>query len=141
MADSNGNLSVYFPTTDEWLNVADNLFSGSAEATADKINTAVNSIVGAVGALATLANYYQSLQLTLAVRSGVIVGAGLLLAFQLKEDKFDVKAPLIKRSPISGEIFNQLELNYNNTLIKTSENSLSINTSGFLCPYILVIYH
>jgi len=36
------------------------LFNSSAEATADKINTAVNSVIGAVGALATLASYYQS---------------------------------------------------------------------------------
>jgi len=135
MVDSNGSLNVYFPATSTWLNVADNLFNNSAEATADKINTAVNSIIGAVGALATLANYYQSLQLTLAVTSGVVVGSGLLLAFQLKEDRFDVKFPLVKRAPDNGEVFNQLELKYNETLIKSVDNSLSINTTGFLCPY------
>jgi len=131
MVDSNGSLNVYFPATSTWLNVADNLFNNSAEATADKINTAVNSIIGAVGALATLANYYQSLQLTLAVTSGVVVGSGLLLAFQLKEDRFDVKFPLVKRAPNNGEVFNQLELKYNETLIKSADNSLSINTTGF----------
>ena len=135
MVDSNGSLNVYFPATSTWLNVADNLFNNSAEATADKINTAVNSIIGAAGALATLANYYQSLQLTLAVTSGVVVGSGLLLAFQLKEDRFDVKFPLVKRAPDNGEVFNQLELKYNETLIKSVDNSLSINTTGFLCPY------
>jgi hypothetical protein len=31
--------------------------------------------------------------------AGVAVGSGLLLAFTLKEDKFDAKLPLIKRPP------------------------------------------
>ena len=92
-------------------------------------------MVGAVGALATLANYHQSLQLTLAVSAGIVVGAGLLLAFQLKEDRFDVKLPLIKRSPVSGEYFKQLELKYDGTLQICSSSKLSVNTTGFLCPY------
>ncbi len=108
--DSNGKLNVYALSTNSWLNVPDNWFSN------EQINTATNSVVGAVGALATLANFYQSLPLTLAVSAGVIVGAGLLLAFQLKEDRFDVKLPLIKRSPVSGEYFKQLELKYDGTL-------------------------
>ncbi len=41
----------------------------------EQINTATNSIIGAVGALATLGFYYQSLQLTAAVVAGV-VGSG-----------------------------------------------------------------
>ena len=53
--------------------------------------------------LATLANYYQSLQLTLTVSAGVVVGAGLLLAFTLKQDRFEVKKPLNLRSPGSDE--------------------------------------
>ena len=87
--------------------------------TLGQINTTVNTIVGGVGALATLASYYASLQLTLAVTAGVVVGTGLLLAFTLKEDRLDVKAPLSKRAPIagSGEYFNQIELKFNPTLL------------------------
>ncbi len=60
--------------------------------TLGRINTTVNTIVDGVGALATLASYFGNLQLTLAVTSGIVVGTGLLLAFSLKEDRFDVKA-------------------------------------------------
>jgi hypothetical protein len=44
----------------------------------DQINTATNAIICAVGALATLANYYQSLQLTVAVNAVGVVGSDLL---------------------------------------------------------------
>ncbi len=43
-----------------------------------------NSVIGALGPLATLTNYYQILQSTLVVVSGVVVGSGLLIAFMLK---------------------------------------------------------
>jgi hypothetical protein len=84
MVDSIGDLKVYVASTNTWLNVADNLFSNNTQNITEQINTAANSIIGAVGALATLANYYQSLQLTLAVTAGVVVGSGLLLAFTFK---------------------------------------------------------
>ncbi len=89
--------------------------NNNAQSITDRINTATNSIIGAVGALATLANYYQSLQLTVAVVAVVVVGSGLHLAFTLKEDKFDVKLPLIKRAPVVSdhEYYTQLELKYN----------------------------
>ncbi len=69
--------------------------------------------------------------------AGVAVGSGLLLAFTLKEDKFDAKLPLIKRPPDTSkqEYFPQLELKYNETLILNDANELVVNTSGFLCPY------
>ncbi len=71
--------------------------------------------------LLSLASYYQSLQLTVAVVACVVVGAGLLLAFTLKEDSdnFDVKLPLTKRAPVTSnhEYYTQLEVNYNETLL------------------------
>jgi hypothetical protein len=137
MVDSSGDLKVYFPSTNTWLNVADNLFSNNTQSIVEQINTATNSIIGAVGALAALSNYYQSLQLTVAVVAGVAVGSGLLLAFTLKEDKFDAKLPLIKRPPDTSkqEYYPQLELKYNKTLILNDANELAVNTTGFLCPY------
>ncbi len=81
MVDSSGDLKVYVPSTNTWLNVADNLFSNNTQSITEPINTATNSIIGAAGALIALGNYYQSLQLTVAVVAGVAVGSGLLLAF------------------------------------------------------------
>ena len=137
MVDSSGDLKVYVPATNTWLNVSDNLFSNNTQSITEQINTATNSIIGAVGALATLGSYYQSLQLTAAVVAGVVVGSGLLLAFTLKEDKFDAKLPLTKRAPVTSnsEYYTQLELNYNETLLLDVNNKLTVNTTGFLCPY------
>jgi len=75
MVDSAGDLKLYIPTTNTWLNVADNLFSNNTQSITEQINTATNSIIGAAGALIALANYYQSLQLTIAVVAGVAVGS------------------------------------------------------------------
>ncbi len=94
--NSDGNLKVYITTTKTWFSVPDNLSNNDVQNITGKINTATNSVIGAVGALATLGSYYQSLQLTAAVVAGVVVGSGLLLAFALKEDKFDAKLPLTK---------------------------------------------
>jgi hypothetical protein len=85
MVDSNGDLKVYVSATNSWFNVPDNLLNNNAQSITERINTAANSIFGAVGALATLASYYQSLQLTVAVVAGVAVGSGLQLAFTLKK--------------------------------------------------------
>ena len=59
---------------------------------------------------------------------------GLLLAFTLKEDKFDVKFPLIKRAPVTSdhEYYNQVELKYNETLLLDVNNELAVNTVVFL---------
>jgi hypothetical protein len=137
MVDSDGDLKVYIPATETWLNVADNLFSNNTQSITEQINTATNSIIGAAGALIALANYYQSLQLTIAVVAGVAVGSGILLAFALKEDKFDAKLPLIKRPPVitNQEYYTQLELKYNEAFMLNSSHELAINTTGFLCPY------
>ncbi len=113
MVDNNGYLSVYIPATNLWINVGDNLLNSNVTSTLDQVNTTVNTIVGGVGAVATLASYFANLRWTLAVVSGVIVGSALLLALTLKEDRFDVKPLLYKRVPVSSnsEYFNQIELN------------------------------
>ncbi len=56
--------------------------------------------------------------------AGVAVGSGLLLAFTLKEDKFDAKLPLMKRPPNTSkqEYYPQLELKHNDTLISKNAN-------------------
>ena len=122
MVDSSGDLNVYITATNTWVNVGNNLLNSNASSTLEQINTTINTLVGGVGAVAAIAGYYSDLQLTLAVVSGVVVGTGLLLAFSLKEDRFDVKAPLYKRTPISGEYFNQIELKFNPTLLLDNGN-------------------
>ncbi len=86
MVDSSGDWKVYVPATNTWLNVSDNLFSNNTQSITEQINTATNSIIGLVGALATVGSHYQSLQLTSAVVAGVVVDSGLLLAFTRKKD-------------------------------------------------------
>ena len=133
MVDSNGDLNVFLSVGNRWINVGNNLLTSETSDTLGQINTTVNTIVGGVGAIATLASYFGDLQLTLAVTSGIVVGTGLLLAFSLKEDRFEVKAPLVKRTPISGEYFNQIELKFNPTLL-LDNGVLTINTREFLTP-------
>jgi hypothetical protein len=84
--------------------------------TLGQINTTINTIVGGAGAVAALATYFGNLQLTLVVTTGVAVVTSLLLAFTLKEDRFDVQPPSYRRAPVSGEYFKQIELKLNSTL-------------------------
>jgi hypothetical protein len=142
MVVSNGNLQVFIATTNSWLSVPDILLDNSAQSIKGEIYTATNSIIGAVGALATLGSYYQRLPSTAAVVAGVVVGSCLLLEFTLKEDKFKDKFPLAKRAPITSnhEYYSQLKLKYDETLFADTNNELSINTTGVLCPN-MVIYH
>ncbi len=106
-----GNLQVFITATNTWSSVPDNLLNNNAQNITEQINAATNSIIGAVGALATLGSYYQSLQLTAAVVAGAVVGTCLLLAFTLKEDKFDAKLPITKQAPVTSnsEYYTQLE--------------------------------
>jgi hypothetical protein len=78
----------------------------------EQINTTVSTAVGRAGVIVSLISYYSDLQLTLAVASSVVVGAVLMLAFTLKEDRLDVQPPLYRRAPISGEYFKQSELKF-----------------------------
>ena len=48
MVDSDGDLKVYIPATETWLNVADNLFSNNTQSITEQINTATNSIISMV---------------------------------------------------------------------------------------------
>jgi len=152
MIDAGGNLNVYEMTTyttlgiptgtgGTWLNVADTLNSNTSNITilSNSYSTALSqltAISGNVANIASIANYYSGLQSSLAVTNGVVSGSGLVLAFNLKEDKFDAQYPLYKRAPIplSGESFNKLSLQYNGALAMDSSNNLTINTSGFLTP-------
>jgi len=152
MIDAGGNLNVYEMTTyttlgiitgtgGTWLNVADTLNSNTSNITtlSNSYNTVLSqlsTISGNVANIANIANYYSGLQSSLAVTNGVVSGSGLVLAFNLKEDRYDAQYPLYKRAPIplSGESFNQLSLKYNGALAMDSSNNLTINTSGFLTP-------
>ena len=131
MIDNNGNLNVY-TSGNTWLSVANNLSSSTASISSilDQINTLV-------GGVAAITAYYSNLLTSAAVIGGIVIGSGLLLALNLKEDHFDVKPPLYKRAPVilNGEYFNELELKYNSNLILDTSNYLSINTAGFLTPY------
>ncbi len=59
MVDSNGNLQVFITATNSWLRVPDNLLNNSAQSITGAINTATSSIIGVIGALATLGSYYR----------------------------------------------------------------------------------
>ena len=66
----------------------------------------------------------------------MVSGTGPVLAFQLKEDRFDAQYPLYKRTAIqsNGESLNQLLLQYNGALTLDSYKILTLNTQGFLSP-------
>jgi hypothetical protein len=86
----------------------------------DKVLADLTNISGNASNIANVANYYSGLQSSLAVTNGVVSTAGLILAFDLKQDRFDIKAPLSLRDPISPaltshEYFKQLELKFNTT--------------------------
>jgi hypothetical protein len=60
------------------------------------------NVCNIAASIANIANYYSSLQSSLAVTNGVVTTAGLILAFDLKQDRFDVKLPLSLQAPISA---------------------------------------
>jgi hypothetical protein len=92
----------------------------------------ITTISGNAANVANIANYHSGLQSSLAVVNGVLSSTGLVLAFDLKKNRFDTKYTLNKSAPTNGTAFNILELKYNNTLTTDSSNKLSINTAGFL---------
>ena len=152
MIDAGGNLNVFEMTTysilgvptgtgGTWLNVADTLTNNISGVTSlnDSYTTMLSQITtisGNAANIANIANYYSGIQSSLAVTNGVVTGTGLVLAFQLKEDRYDAQYPLYKRAAISsnGESFNQLLLKYNSALTLDGSNNLTINTQGFLTP-------
>ena len=146
-----GDLSVFNMTTQNilginvtggtWFNVKQsivNSISGvsSLNTRSTTLTAAINDIAGTAENIASIANYYTEAQLSLAFASGLISDTGLVLSFKLKEDIFDLKPPLQKRSPIvgSGEVKNQIYLNIGPSLEIDANNKLAINTRDFLTP-------
>ena len=99
----------------------------------DNLLANLTTISGNAASIANIANYYSGLQSSIAVTNGVVSTAGLILAFDLKQDRFDVKLPLSLRTPVTGEYFKQLELKFNTTLL-LDNSVLTINTREFLAP-------
>ncbi len=130
-------------STSSWYNVKDaliNSISGdsSLSTKCDNLLANLTTISGNAASIANITNYYSGLQSSIAVTNGVVSSAGLILAFDLKADRFDVKSPLSLRDPmlpsfISHEYFKQLELKFDITLL-LDNNILTINTREFLTP-------
>ena len=143
--DAGGNLNVFHMTSTTilgtmytggtWLNVSDTL--NTTAVLSNNYNTMLSqlsTITGSIDNISNIGNYYAALQTTLAAINGIITGVGLILAFNFKEDKFDVQYPLSKRTPTGGEYFNKLSLKYGGSLTLDSNNSLAVNTVEFLTP-------
>jgi hypothetical protein len=91
-------LGIATGTTGTWFSVKDgimNSISGVSSLTTktDNILADLTTISGNASNIANVANYYSGLQSSLAVTNGVVSSAGIILAFDLKQDKFDVKLP------------------------------------------------
>jgi hypothetical protein len=136
-------LGIATGTTGTWFSVKNSIMNSISGVTAlstrcDNLLENLTTISGNAASIANIANYYSGLQSSIAVTNGVVSTAGLVLAFDLKQDRFDVKAPLNLRDPISPaitthEYFKQLELKFNTTLLLDT-GILTINTREFLCP-------
>ena len=149
MVDISGDLNVFNMTSvtilgvtytgGTWLKVADTLNNNISGVTSLNNNyssllSQLTTISGNISNIANIANYYSGLQSSLAVVNGVVSGSGLVLAFNLKEDKFDAALPLLKTAPSGTTSFNTLSLKIAGALSIDSNNSLTINTQGFLTP-------
>ena len=96
---TNYTLGIPSGTTGTWLSVKDSIINSisgvsSLSTRCDSILADLTTISGDAASVANVANYYSGLQSSLAVTNGVVSSAGLVLAFDLKQDRFDVKAPL-----------------------------------------------
>ena len=146
MIDSSGDLNVFNMssvsilgttyTGGTWLKVADTLnnnISGvsSLNNSVSNLLSQITTISGNASNIASIANYYSGLQSSLAVVNGVVSSTGLVLAFELKEDRFDTKYPLNKIAPTNGTAFNILELKYNNTLTTDASNNYQLILQAF----------
>jgi hypothetical protein len=133
-------LGIPTGSTSTWYNVKDALINSISGITSlstkcDNLLANLTTISGNAASIANIANYYSGLQSSIAVTNGVVSTAGLILAFDLKQDRFDVKLPLSLRNPVTAnsEYFKQFELNFNTTLL-LDNSVLTINTREFLCP-------
>ena len=116
MIDAGGNLNLFEMTTytilgiptgtgGTWIPVADTLNSNTSNITVlsnsydtllSQLTTISWNVANNTPNIANIANYYSGLQSSLAVVNGVVSGSGLVLGFNLKEDKFDAVLPLLK---------------------------------------------
>ena len=136
-------LGIATGTTGTWFSVKNSIMNSISGVTSlstrcDNLLENLTTISGNAASIANIANYYSGLQSSIAVTNGVVSTAGLILAFDLKQDRFDVKAPLNLRNPntpaiTTHEYFKQLELKFNTTLLLDT-GVLTINTREFLCP-------
>ncbi len=81
-------------TTGTWFSVTDrivNSISGvsSLKTKTDNILADLTTTSGNASNIADVANYYSGLQSSLAVANFVVSSAGLIIAFDLKQDRFD----------------------------------------------------
>jgi len=149
MIDVAGDLNVFHMTSvsilgvtytgGTWLKVSDALNNIKSDNTSLNNNystllSQLTTITGNVSNIADIANFYSGLQTSLAVVNGVVSGSGLVLAFNLKEDKFDAALPLLKTAPSGTTAFNTLSLKISGALSIDSNNSLTINSQGFSTP-------
>jgi hypothetical protein len=111
-------LGIPTGSTSTWYNVKDALINSISGVTSlstkcDNLLANLTTISGNAASIANIANYYSGLRSSIAVTNDVVSTAGLILAFDLKQDRFDVKLPLSLRTPVSAnsEYFKQLELN------------------------------
>jgi hypothetical protein len=135
-------LGIATGTTGTWFSVKDSIINSISGVTSlstrcDNILANLAWISWSASHIANVANYYSGLQSSIAVTNGVVSTAGLVLAFDLKQDRFDVKAPFNLRNPnapaiTTQEYFKQLELKINPTLF-VDTGVLTINTREFLC--------
>jgi hypothetical protein len=96
-------LGIATGTTGTWFSVRDsimNSISGVSSLTTKTVDLLANltTISGNAASVENILNYYSGLQSSLAVTNGVVSSAGLILAFDLKQDRFDVKLPLSLRN-------------------------------------------
>ena len=128
MIDAGGNLNVFEMTTYSvlgistgtgwtWIPVADTLNSNTSNIAVlsnsyGTLLSQLTTISGNVANIASIANYYSGLQSSLAVVNGVVSGSGLVLAFNLKEDKFNAVLPLLKTPPSGTTSFNTSSLKF-----------------------------
>ncbi len=130
-------LGIPIGSTSTWHNVKDSLINSisgvsSLSTKCDNLLANLTTIIGNAATIANIANYYSGLQSSIAVTNGVVSTAGLILAFDLKQDRFDVKLPLSLRTPVTANIeyVKQLELKLNTTLLLVN-NVLTIIRENF----------
>ncbi len=65
--DSGGDLYVYLASSNRCVNISNEISVEEGGSIFEQINTAINTVVGGAGVVASIMNYYSDLQLTLAL--------------------------------------------------------------------------